>query len=463
MAFALYLAASSGAFAQNPVPVTVDNFARAESDVYMGNLVKDAGGLSKLAHHREPAPIDHQTIIRLDRDTLYSFGVFDLDAGQVTITMPDAGDRFMSLQVINEDHYVPAVYYRPGSHTLTRDAVGTRYVVAAIRTLADPADPKDLAQVHALQDAIKISQSSPGKFEVPNWDPESQKESARFIDARRTHGRFQSCFRHQGPGRSDQGDLRGSVHALRRMGAGRGGVVRGDVATLARRGAAAARWRLRIAVFTLLAVSGPLLWLWYNQHFMHDPLDFMRGPYSAPAIEKRTSPPGSRHYRGWHNPGWALLLYTRAAQVVAAAWETGFVVMAAALAGLWMLVRKRANLAALLLWVPLAFYVYSIAYGSVPIFIPQLWPHSYYNSRYGLELLPALALFACVPAAALEQRMKRAAVAECPACLDARGLAVSGGVGAGGCESAGDDLWRYIGAARRAPGAASSVHRAGGL
>ena len=56
--------------------------------------------------------------------------------------MPDAGDRFMSLQVINEDHYVPAVYYRPGSHALTCDAVGTRYAVAAIRTLTDPAVPK---------------------------------------------------------------------------------------------------------------------------------------------------------------------------------------------------------------------------------------------------------------------------------------------------------------------------------
>ena len=70
--FALYLAASSGAFAQNPVPVTVDNFARAEFRRLLGNLVKDAGGLNELAHHREPAPIDHQTIIRLNRDTLYS-------------------------------------------------------------------------------------------------------------------------------------------------------------------------------------------------------------------------------------------------------------------------------------------------------------------------------------------------------------------------------------------------------
>jgi 4-amino-4-deoxy-L-arabinose transferase-like glycosyltransferase len=91
-------------------------------------------------------------------------------------------------------------------------------------------------------------------------------------------------------------------------------------------GRAGALWRRvapAFAVFTLLAVAGPVLWLWYNQHFAHDPLDFMRGPYSAPAIEKRTSPPGSRHYRGWHNPGWALLFYMRTAQVDAAFWETG--------------------------------------------------------------------------------------------------------------------------------------------
>jgi hypothetical protein len=162
------------------------------------------------------------------------------------------------------------------------------------------------------------------------------------------------------------------------------------------------------AVFTVLAVSGPLLWLWYNQHFFHDALDFMRGPYSAPAIEKRTSPPGSKHYRGWHNMGWALLFYTRAAQVVAAAWETGFAVMAAAVAGLWIALQRRVATAAVLLWVPLAFYVYSIAYGSVPIFIPQLYPHSFYNARYGMELLPALALFACVAAAEVERRWKGA-------------------------------------------------------
>jgi len=145
-------------------------------------------------------------------------------------------------------------------------------------------------------------------------------------------------------------------------------------------------------IFTLLSVAAPLSWLAYNQHFYHDPLDFMRGPYSAAAIEKKTSPPGSHHYRGWHNPGWALLFFTRTAQVDASVWETGFAVMLAALAGLALAIRRRLALPSLLLWLPLPFYVYAIAYGSVPIFIPQLWPHSYYNARYGMELLPALAV-----------------------------------------------------------------------
>ena len=161
------------------------------------------------------------------------------------------------------------------------------------------------------------------------------------------------------------------------------------------------------AVLTVLAIAGPLLWFWFNQHFFHDWLDFMRGPYSAPAIEKRTSPPGSRHYRGWHNPAWALLFYTRTAQVVASAWETGFAVMLAAVAGLSIALRRRIERVSLLLWMPLPFYVYSVAYGAVPIFIPQLWPHSYYNARYGMEMLPALALFSSIAGAAIETWLKQ--------------------------------------------------------
>jgi hypothetical protein len=154
--------------------VSPDNFARAESDLYFGNLVRD-GGFGKFFHIRELTPIDHQVVIRQNRDTVYSAGVFDLDAGAVTVTLPDAGDRFMSLQVIDEDHYTHQVVYGAGDYTLTRDQIGTRYVLAAIRTLIDPNDPADTAAVHALQDAVAVTTDSPGTFAVPNWDPVSQK------------------------------------------------------------------------------------------------------------------------------------------------------------------------------------------------------------------------------------------------------------------------------------------------
>jgi hypothetical protein len=156
------------------IPVTVNNFIRAESDLYLGNIAAD-NGLAKFLHRREPATIEDQTVIRLNRDTLYSAAVFDLDAGPVTITLPDAGARFMSMQVISEDHFVPAVYYGAGSYTLDRDGVGTRYVVIGIRTLVNPSDTSDVQKVHALQDAIRVEQKSAGRFEVPKWDPASQK------------------------------------------------------------------------------------------------------------------------------------------------------------------------------------------------------------------------------------------------------------------------------------------------
>jgi hypothetical protein len=123
--------------------VTVDNFRRAETDTYLAKFVKD-GAFGKFHHERELAPIDKQTVIRMNRDTLYSFGVFDLNAAPVTVTLPDSGKRYMALQVIDEDHYAPLVFYAPGTQTLTKEQIGTRYVALAIRTFVNPNDPADL-------------------------------------------------------------------------------------------------------------------------------------------------------------------------------------------------------------------------------------------------------------------------------------------------------------------------------
>ena len=172
--------AATVAFAQaqpsgNTIPVTADNFTRAESDTYFASIVKQAGGPGKFFHRREIEPVENQIVIRANRDTLYSAAVFDLDAGPVTVVLPKTGKRFMSMIVIDEDQYVPAVYYG-GSHTFSKGQIGTRYLMLALRTLVDPSDPKDIQQAHALQDAVTVSQSNPGKFEIPNWDPVSHKK-----------------------------------------------------------------------------------------------------------------------------------------------------------------------------------------------------------------------------------------------------------------------------------------------
>jgi len=158
------------------IPVTVDNFSRAESDLYFATAVKQSEGIGKYYHYREVMPIDHQTVVRANRDTLYSSAVFDLDAGPVTITLPDAGKRFMSMQVFTEDQYTPMVVYGKGVYTLTKEKIGTRYVLPGIRILIKPEDPQDVQQVHALQDAVTVSQKTPGTFEIPKWDPASQKK-----------------------------------------------------------------------------------------------------------------------------------------------------------------------------------------------------------------------------------------------------------------------------------------------
>ena len=154
--------------------VTADNFVRAESDRLFASFYPQAFG--KFQHFRTLAPLDEQHVQRQNRDTLYSPAVFDLDAGPVTISLPDAGLRFMTLTVFNEDHYTPGSEFGSGEHVVNREKAGTRYALVALRILVDPNDPKDVATAHALQDAVVVHQSSPGRLEIPDWDETSHKK-----------------------------------------------------------------------------------------------------------------------------------------------------------------------------------------------------------------------------------------------------------------------------------------------
>ncbi|MCY1287672.1 hypothetical protein D9M70_366720 [compost metagenome] len=174
------LFANSALSAQPPaaagaLPVSVDNYRRAETDRVFAGIAAQ-GGFGQFRHNRGLTPLDKQVVLRGNRDTLYSIAVFDLDAGPVDIRLPDPGQRFMTLMTTDQDHYTVGVSYGGGHQRLTREQVGTRYVLAALRILVDPNDPADLARVHALQDAVRVSQAGSGRLETPKWDAASRQK-----------------------------------------------------------------------------------------------------------------------------------------------------------------------------------------------------------------------------------------------------------------------------------------------
>jgi para-nitrobenzyl esterase len=165
-----------------PVPVTVHNFIRAETDRYFSEQVRQSG-LGHLVHTRQPAAVDQQHVVRMNRDTLYSSGVFDLDAAPIIITLPHARKRYMALLAINQDHYAMDIVYAPGRKTFTRQTLGTRYAFFIIRTLANANDPADVRAANALQDAVTVEQAKVGTFEVPNWDSISLAKARDALSA----------------------------------------------------------------------------------------------------------------------------------------------------------------------------------------------------------------------------------------------------------------------------------------
>jgi hypothetical protein len=168
--------------------VTVDNFVRAETDMTLDRYVK-LGAFGKFIHIRQPTPIDKQDIVRMNRDTLYSVGVFDLTA-PVSIIKPNSAGRFQSMMVINQDHSMLPIEHGASTFAFTQDQIGTRYVIVLFRTFVDANDPSDIKAANALQDKIAVRQDNPGKFEIPEWDEATLKkvrDAIKVLAATRTN------------------------------------------------------------------------------------------------------------------------------------------------------------------------------------------------------------------------------------------------------------------------------------
>lgn len=151
--------------------------------------------------------------------------------------------------------------------------------------------------------------------------------------------------------------------------------------------------RSLIQFMALCALVGAL-WLAQNYALSARPLDFMNGPYSAKAIEARSTAHGEPPHPGTGSLTTSMIFFLKDAKLnVSGVWLEPLFFLVALGGVAYASWRFRRFGILLLLLLPVPFYAYSIAYGSVPIFMPVWWPHSYYNVRYGIELLPAFAVF----------------------------------------------------------------------
>ncbi|MCW2289373.1 uncharacterized protein DUF1254 [Leucobacter luti] len=161
------------------IPVNVHNFNRAESDLMFSRLAAGTG-LGAWNHTYDLKPLDDQPIIRQNRDTLYSSAIVDVRDG-VTVTLPDTGDRYISVWVINQDHYGPVILSEEGDHVLTRELVGTDYAALIVRILVDPNSSEDITEVNRLQDALTLVGGGSGAYPLPEYDAQSQAETRDAI------------------------------------------------------------------------------------------------------------------------------------------------------------------------------------------------------------------------------------------------------------------------------------------
>jgi hypothetical protein len=164
--------------------------------------------------------------------------------------------------------------------------------------------------------------------------------------------------------------------------------------------------RRAVIEFGLLIVSVGGLWLAYNQANYGNPLEWANGPYSARAIQERSRTATYPSYPGENSPRTSALYFLKVSRLNVADGRNEKVLFALAFAGLLatlFFVRRAWPLA--LLWTPAVFYVACIAWGSVPVYVPQWYPFGYYNVRYGLQLLPAVAVFAALLAEYIGARL----------------------------------------------------------
>ncbi len=253
-------------------------------------IAASAGSSNIWNHYRVPTPIDAQTVIRMNRDTLYSAAIIDVSEG-ASVTIPDVGDRYVSVMFVNQDHYVNKVIHEPGTYELTAEDLGSDFVCAGARILVDPEDPADVAEVNRLQSELAVHSVVGRQFAPTSFDHESftQTRDAVLVLARGLHG-LEKCF-----GRREEVD---PIHHLLGTALGWGGLP-----------ASEARYtnvepNLPVGEYTLTVGEVPVDGFWsislYNADGFFEPNDV--GAYTVNSVTGVRDADGSITVRFGGNP-----------------------------------------------------------------------------------------------------------------------------------------------------------------
>ena len=163
-----------------PVLVNVDNFVRAETERMLLSTQAEAGGVNRLGHNRMPTSVEHQPVIRMNRDTLYSFATVDISEG-ATLTIPDTGARYLSVMVVNQDHYINGIFHEPGQHSVTVEQFDTPWACVAARILVDPGRRRRRRRGHKLQDQLAIDAQSAKPLAMTGFETASLDETRELL------------------------------------------------------------------------------------------------------------------------------------------------------------------------------------------------------------------------------------------------------------------------------------------
>lgn len=150
------------------VPVTLENYKTAESDLAFANVTQFVGTNQFLHFPVDAFDLENQTVVRMNRDTIYSGAVLNVSDG-ASVTLPETDGRYMSAMVVQNDHYIDQVFKTSGTHVIEAD---TDFVLLTLRIRIYPNDPADGRRVQALQEAVEFEVNAAEPHEMPDYDME---------------------------------------------------------------------------------------------------------------------------------------------------------------------------------------------------------------------------------------------------------------------------------------------------